>query len=158
MFAQEIILARVGIGLKAGCDYTAPLVNPYKIKKIDDVSRVMMSALADIDEYAAVMDMFCEWWARKLQDIQQSSSTGKSLGWLAKTMVERQTKKTPMDRLAWYHKKKAIMEEEHLEECRRVSVSLGAVAASAKKKKSESLGAVAASVKKKQSRSKLGSV
>ena len=66
LFAQELILARVGIGLKAGCDYTAPFVNPYKINKILDVSRLMMSALADIDEYAAVMDMFCEWWARKL--------------------------------------------------------------------------------------------
>ena len=73
------------IGLKAGYDYVAPVVNPYKINKVGEVTRLIMSALADIDEHVAVMNMFSEWWARKMVDIHESASTGKALGWVVKT-------------------------------------------------------------------------
>ena len=136
------------IGLKAGYDYVAPVVNPCKINKGGEVTRLIMSALADIDEHSAVMNMFSEWWARKMVDIHESASTGKALGWVVKTIVEHQIKKAPLDRLAWYDKQKSLMEQAHLQECQRVAVFMEAVAAAAKK----------SVLKTSKAKSKLGSV
>ena len=87
--------AAVAVAAEPAHVYVAPHVNPYTCETLPKMSRIMLSALSDLDCPVEEKETFAAWWARTTEATYKCRKKEfDSVGFLVKMLVDKVTAKS----------------------------------------------------------------